>query len=73
MYALRLVSAVLHRDVGSAVSDAALDLRRGELAVVVPLVAILFVLSAWPDAISGHSFGSGAVPAERTVQSAVKP
>ena len=44
-------------DVGPAVSDAALDLRRGELAVVVPLVAILLVLSAWPDAISGHSFG----------------
>ena len=62
MYMLRLISAVLHRDVGPAVSDAALDLRTGELAVVVPLVAVLLVLSAWPDAISGHSFGkSGAV------------
>jgi len=60
MYMLRLISAVLHRDVGSAVSDAALDLRKGELAIVLPLVAILFVLSAWPDAISGHSFaGNG--------------
>ena len=32
MYMLRLISAVLHREVGPAVSDAALDLRRGELA-----------------------------------------
>ena len=55
MYMLRLISAVLHREVGPAVDDAALDLRRGELAIVVPLVAILLVLSAWPNAISGHS------------------
>ena len=33
MYMLRLISAVLHQDVGPAVSDAALDLRRGELAI----------------------------------------
>jgi NADH:ubiquinone oxidoreductase subunit 5 (subunit L)/multisubunit Na+/H+ antiporter MnhA subunit len=33
MYMLRLISAVLHQDVGSAVPDAALDLRPGELAV----------------------------------------
>jgi NADH-quinone oxidoreductase subunit M len=57
MYMLRLISAVLHRDVGPAVSDAALDLRAGELAIVVPLVALLLALSAWPAAISGHSFG----------------
>jgi NADH-quinone oxidoreductase subunit M len=55
MYMLRLISAVLHKEVGSAVSRSALDLRIGELAVVLPLVAILLVLSAWPDAISGHS------------------
>jgi NADH-quinone oxidoreductase subunit M len=60
MYMLRLISAVLHQDVGPAVSDAALDLRTGELAVLVPLVAILLALSAWPDAISGHSFASGS-------------
>jgi len=60
MYMLRLVSAVLHQDVGPAVTEAALDLRRGELAIVVPLVAVLLFLSAWPDAISGHSFaGAG--------------
>jgi hypothetical protein len=38
------------------VTPAALDLRTAELAIVVPLVAILLVLSAWPNAISGHSF-----------------
>jgi NADH-quinone oxidoreductase subunit M len=57
MYMLRAISGVLHQDVGSAVSDSALDLRRGELAVVTPLVALLLVLSAWPNAISGHAFG----------------
>ena len=62
MYMLRLISAVLHREVGPAVSDAALDLRRGELAILVPLVAILLFLSAWPNAISGHSFGNGHGP-----------
>jgi NADH-quinone oxidoreductase subunit M len=56
MYMLRLISAVLHRDVGPAVSDAALDLRPAELGVVVPLVACLLALSAWPAAISQHSF-----------------
>ena len=57
MYMLRLVSAVLHQDVGPAVSDSALDLRLGELAVVVPLVLCLLGLSAWPNLISGHAFG----------------
>jgi NADH-quinone oxidoreductase subunit M len=56
MYMLRLISAVLHRDAGSAVSDAALDLRPGELAIVVPLVACLLALSVWPAAVSEHSF-----------------
>jgi NADH-quinone oxidoreductase subunit M len=55
-YVLRLVSAILHRDVGPAVSDAALDLRPAELGVVVPLVACLLALSAWPAAITEHSF-----------------
>jgi NADH-quinone oxidoreductase subunit M len=56
MYMLRLISAVLHREIGVAVSDAALDLRPAELGVTVPLVACLLALSAWPAAISGHSF-----------------
>ena len=56
MYMLRVISAVLHEARGSTVSDSALDLRPGELALVVPLVAGLLFLSAWPAAISGHSF-----------------
>jgi NADH-quinone oxidoreductase subunit M len=57
MYMLRAISGVLHQDVGPAVTESALDLRVGELAVVVPLVACLLVLSAWPDLISGRAFG----------------
>jgi NADH-quinone oxidoreductase subunit M len=56
MYMLRLISGVLHREVGSAVSDAARDLVPGELAVLVPLVACLLALSVWPAAVSEHSF-----------------
>jgi NADH-quinone oxidoreductase subunit M len=56
MYMLRLISAVLHERRGPAVSDAALDLRPAELGVVVPLIAILLVLSAWPAAITDRSF-----------------
>jgi NADH-quinone oxidoreductase subunit M len=56
MYVLRLLSAVLHRDVGPAVSDSALDLRPAELGVTVPLLACLLALSVWPAAITQHSF-----------------
>jgi NADH-quinone oxidoreductase subunit M len=56
MYMLRLISAVLHQNVGPAVPDAALDLRPAELGVVVPLVGALLALSAWPAAISQRSF-----------------
>ena len=55
-YVLRLVSAIRHRDSGASVSDAALDLRPAELGVVVPLVVCLLALSAWPAAITQHSF-----------------
>jgi hypothetical protein len=48
---------VLHQDVGSAVPESALDLRLGELAVVVPLVLCLIGLSVWPNLISGRAFG----------------
>lgn len=58
MYMLRLISAVLHEQPGPAVTEAALDLRGAELAIVVPLVSLLLALSAWPAAISGHSFVS---------------
>jgi NADH-quinone oxidoreductase subunit M len=57
MYMLRAISGVLHQDVGPAVPEAALDLRLGELAVVVPLILCLLGLSAWPNLVSGHAFG----------------
>jgi NADH-quinone oxidoreductase subunit M len=56
MYMLRLISAVLHEARGSTVVEEALDLRPGELALVVPLVGVLLALSAWPAGISHHSF-----------------
>jgi NADH-quinone oxidoreductase subunit M len=64
MYVLRLISAVLHEDVGPAVSDSALDLRPAELGVVVPLVACLLFLSAWPAAITDHSFAGNRPSAD---------
>jgi NADH-quinone oxidoreductase subunit M len=60
MYMLRLISAVLHVSPGPAVSEAALDLRPAELGFLVPLVALLLVLSAWPAAITDRSFGGSA-------------
>src|SRR5919201_234729 len=59
MYMLRLISAVLHQAKGSAVADEALDLRPAELSVLVPLVACLLLLSAWPAAITDRSFAGG--------------
>ena len=56
LYALRLISAVLHERRGTAVPEDGGDLVSGELALVVPLVVILAVLSAWPAAISERSF-----------------
>jgi NADH-quinone oxidoreductase subunit M len=56
MYMLRLVSAVLHDDVGPAVPEQALDLRPAEIGLVVPLVAVLLALSFWPAAITDHIF-----------------
>jgi NADH-quinone oxidoreductase subunit M len=60
MYMLRLISAVLHQARGSVVTDDALDLRTGELALIVPLVAALLFLSAWPAGVSHHSFTDDA-------------
>jgi NADH-quinone oxidoreductase subunit M len=64
MYMLRLISAVLHEARGSTVHDEALDLRPGELALLVPLVGILLALSAWPAGISHHSV-AGDAPAQQ--------
>ena len=57
MYVLRLVSAVLHQDVGSAVPAHARDLRLAEVGILAPLVAVLLALSFWPAAITDHAFG----------------
>jgi NADH-quinone oxidoreductase subunit M len=56
MYMLRLISAVLHVSPGPRITEAALDLRPAELGIVVPLLAVLLALSAWPDGIAAHSF-----------------
>jgi NADH-quinone oxidoreductase subunit M len=56
MYMLRLISAVLHVSPGPRITDAALDLRPAELGIIVPLIAVLLALSAWPNGITGHSF-----------------
>ena len=56
MYILRVISAILHVQPGSAVRDEALDLRPGELALVLPLVVVLVGLSFWPDLVSESSF-----------------
>jgi NADH-quinone oxidoreductase subunit M len=60
MYVLRLISAVLHERPGPSATEAALDLRAGELAILTPLVAILLFLSAWPAAISDRITGAAA-------------
>ena len=57
MYALRLISAVLHDRKGEAVTDSARDLRLSELAFVLPLLGCLIALSIWPNAVASHSFG----------------
>jgi NADH-quinone oxidoreductase subunit M len=69
MYMLRLISAVLHRERGPAVHEAALDLRPAELAIVLPLIGCLLALSAWPAAISGNTLeGSSQIPALAKLQ-----
>ena len=56
LYGLRLISAILHQRRGSAVRDDTGDLVGGELILVVPLVVILAVLTAWPAGITERSF-----------------
>ena len=56
MYMLRLISAVLHEARGPAVAESALDLRPAELGIVVPLLACVLALSAWPAAITERVF-----------------
>jgi NADH-quinone oxidoreductase subunit M len=71
MYVLRMISAVLHERPGPSVSESALDLRAGELAILVPLVGILLFLSAWPAAISDRVFGGAKSATAYVVRQAV--
>ena len=67
MYMLRLISAVLHTARGRDVREDAPDVRPVELAIVVPLVALLLVLSAWPASISERALPlAGGQPTEAT-------
>jgi NADH:ubiquinone oxidoreductase subunit 4 (subunit M) len=60
LYALRMISAILHERRSAAVREDAGDLVGNELMLLVPLVAILAVLTAWPAGITERSF-----PADR--------
>jgi NADH-quinone oxidoreductase subunit M len=71
MYSLRLISGILHERRGPRVADEARDLRPYELALVVPLLACLLALSAWPAAISERSFPDDQP--ERAVTEATAP
>jgi NADH-quinone oxidoreductase subunit M len=55
MYALRLISAILHDRRGRGGEETG-DLVSSELVLVLPLVAILAVLSAWPALVTQRSF-----------------
>jgi NADH-quinone oxidoreductase subunit M len=48
MYALRWYSALVHEGDGPDVTPQLPDLRLGELGIAVPLILILFAMSAWP-------------------------
>jgi NADH-quinone oxidoreductase subunit M len=61
MYTLRVISAILHVKPGRAVRDEALDLRPGELALVLPLLLILLGLSLWPALISESAFAAATL------------
>jgi hypothetical protein len=68
MYMLRLISAVLHVARGFDVREDAPDVRSYEVALLVPLVALLLFLSAWPASVSERSFPqiAGAAEVEAT-------
>src|SRR5450759_3540522 len=69
MYMLRLVSALLHREVGEAVPAKTPDIRLPELGVIGALIACMLALSVWPAAISKHSFACLKQPAAATAGS----
>jgi NADH-quinone oxidoreductase subunit M len=51
MYMLRWYSALAHEGDGERVGDATPDLRTWELAIAVPLVALLLAMTAWPQGV----------------------
>ncbi|HET8969310.1 MAG TPA: NADH-quinone oxidoreductase subunit M, partial [Gaiellaceae bacterium] len=61
MYTLRVISAILHVKPGRAVREEALDLRAGELALVLPLLLILLGLSIWPALVSESAFAASTI------------
>ncbi len=61
MYTLRVISAILHVKPGRAVREEALDLRPGELALVLPMLLILLGLSLWPALVSESAFVAGTL------------
>ncbi len=63
MYTLRLISAILHGREGAGVREDALDLRPGELGLVLPLVLTLLVLSASPALVSERVLDTSDYPA----------
>jgi NADH-quinone oxidoreductase subunit M len=63
MYMLRLISGVLHDRRRAAAEAAPVDLRPAELGLLVPLVALLLFLSAYPGAITERSFPIAQVQA----------
>jgi NADH-quinone oxidoreductase subunit M len=73
MYMLRLISAVLHRDVGPAVDQGQPDLSSWELGVLAPLVLLLVGLSIWPALITDRSFGPQPTQAVETQFRSAEP
>ncbi len=61
MYTLRVISAILHVKPGRAVREEALDLRIGELALVLPLLLLLVGLSVWPALVSESAFAASTI------------
>jgi NADH-quinone oxidoreductase subunit M len=67
MYTLRWYSGLAHGSNGERVSDDTPDLRRGELAIAVPLILILLAITAYPYGVMkriGYSEAAYQPPAK---------
>jgi NADH:ubiquinone oxidoreductase subunit 4 (subunit M) len=51
MYMLRWYSAIAHEGNGDSVTDSTPDMARWELAIAVPLIAFLLLMTAWPNGV----------------------